>query len=198
MVGISFESNIAAWTRSLDDFRRQQLPFATALALTDTARYDVVPAIERQIDIVFDRPTPFTRRGVGYRPAYKNRPVARVFIKDIQARYLELEEYGGVRMPRKRALVLPVGQRVNQYGNLPRGSVQRLLARQDTFSGMVNGQGGIWQRTRKGGLKLLVAYEDRATYRPIFKFHETAKRAAEVAFPKRFGAALARAIATAR
>lgn len=195
---ISFESNIAAWMRSLDDFKRQQLPFATALALTDTARFDVVPAIERQVDIVFDRPTPFTRKGVGYRPAYKNRPVARVFIKDIQARYLELEEYGGVRTPRRRALVLPAGQRVNQYGNLPRGSVQRLLARKDTFSGTVNGQGGIWQRTRKGGLKLLVAYEDWANYRPIFKFHETAKRTAEVAFPKRFGAALARAIATAR
>ena len=69
-----------------------------------------MPVIERQIDIVFDRPTPFTRRGVGYRPAYKNRPVARVFIKDIQARY-RTREYGGVRMPRKRALVLPVGQR---------------------------------------------------------------------------------------
>jgi len=195
---ISFESNIAAWTRSLNDFKRQQLPFAIALGLTDTARYDVKPAIERQIEIVFDRPTPFTKRGVGYRPAYKNRPVSRVFIKDIQAHYLTLQETGGVRTPRRRALLLPAQQRVNQYGNLPRGSVQRLLARKDTFSGTVNGQGGIWQRTKRGGLKLLVAYEDQATYRPIFKFEETARRAAEIAFPKRFGAALARAIATAR
>ena len=197
VVSISFESNLRDWTAGLSEFKRTQLPFATAKALTDVARYDVKPAIERQIEMVFDRPTPFTRRGVGYRPAYKNAPVARVFIKDVQAGYLTWQETGGVRTPKRRAIVVPVRQRVNQYGNLPRGSVQRLLARKDTFSGRVNGQGGIWQRTRKGGLKLLVAYEDRAEYRPIFNFHKVAREAAELHFPRRFGAALARAIATA-
>jgi len=195
---ISFANNLREWSASMADLQKQQLPFATALALTDTARYDVKPAIERRIEIAFDRPTPFTKRGVAYKPAYKNRPVASVFVKDVQAGYLELQETGGVRRPKGRALLVPAKQRVNQYGNLPRGSVQRLLARKDTFSGRVNGQGGIWQRTRKGGLRLLVSYEDQADYRPTFRFYETAIDAAVLNFPRRFEAAMARALSTAR
>jgi len=194
---ISFESNLREWTASMTAFQRDQLPFATAKALTDVARYDVKPAVERQIDRVFDAPVEFTRRGVAYRPAYKGTQVSTVLIKDIQAGYLEIEEYGGVRTPRKRALVIPAAQKVNSAGNLPRGTVQRLLARKDTFSGRVHGQGGIWQRTRKG-LKLLIAWEDRATYRPRFGFYDTCRAAAQLHFPRRFEAAFGQALATAR
>lgn len=194
---ISFESNLREWTASMTAFERQQLPFATAKALTDVARYDVKPAVERQMDLVFDKPVEFTRRGVGYRPAYKGTLSSRVLIKEIQNSYLEVEEYGGVRVPKKRALVIPAAQKVNSYGNLPKGTVQRLLARKDTFSGRVHGQGGIWQRTR-GGLKLLIAWEDRATYRPRFGFYDTCRMAAELHFPRRFEAAFSQALATAR
>lgn len=194
---VSFEHNIREWTRELSAFHREQIPFATALALTEVARDDVKTAVELRIELAFDRPTPFTRRGVAYLAARKNRLVSTVLIKDRQAAYLLIEETGGTRLPKRRAIPIPVGQRRNQYGNMPRGSVQRLLARPDTFSGRVNGQGGIWQR-RKNRLKLLVAWEDRAEYRPIFKFYETAREAAEIAFPHAFRRALDRAIATAR
>jgi len=196
-VQISFESNLREWTAAMTAFERQQLPFATALALTDTARNDVKPDIERQIDRVFERPIEFTRRGVGYRPANKSTLVSTVFIKDVQAGYLEIEEYGGVRTPKRRALVIPAGQKVNSYGNLPRGTVKRLLARKDTFSGRVNGVGGIWKRTRKG-VKLLIAWEERAEYRPRFGFHETAMRSASFNFARRFENAFNRALQTAR
>lgn len=194
---ISFESNLRAWERSLTDVEKRQLPFATAKALTDTARMDVKPAVERHIEIVFDSPTPFTKKGVAYKPAYKNRPVASVFIKDIQAGYLTIQKTGGVRRPKGRALAIPARQRVNKYGNLPRGTVKRLLARSDTFSGRVNGQGGIWQR-KKRGLKLLVAWEDRAVYAPRFRFDEVARKAAEMHFPRRFAYALEAALRTAK
>jgi len=149
-VAISFESNLRAWTASMTAFQREQLPFATARALTDVARLDVKPAVERRIDQAFDKPVEFTRRGVAYRPANKATLSSRVLIKDMQNAYLMIEEYGGVRTPKKRALAIPVAQRLNSYGNLPKGTVQRLLSRKDTFSGRVNGQGGIWQRTARG------------------------------------------------
>ncbi len=202
---ISFESNLREWTASMTAFERGQVPFATAKALTDVARLDVKPAIERQIDSAFDKPVEFTRRGVAYRPAYKGALSSRVLIKDMQNAYLMIEEYGGVRTPKKRALVIPSAQKLNSHGNLPKGTVKRLLARKDTFSGRVNGHGGIWQRIRGDkklgtprGLKLLIAWEDRATYRPLFSFYDTARMAAELHFPRRFEAAFSQALATAR
>lgn len=196
-VEISFADDIAEFERSLTDVQRNQVPFALALALTNTARHDVKPAIEQRIETAFDRPTPFTKRGVAYRPAKKNAPVATVFIKDVQAGYLEIEEFGGVRLPAKRAIPIPARGQVNKYGNLPRGRVQRLLAQPNTFSGRVKGRAGIWKRTKKG-VKLLVSWEDRATYRPRFAFFETARQAAVTHFPRQFEMAWNRAIATAR
>lgn len=200
---ISFESNIRQWAADMRDFERRQLPFATASALTDTARYDVKPAIERRIDLVFDKPVEFTRRGVAYRWATKNALTSTVLIKDIQRKYLLLEETGGTRIPEKRALVMPVAQTVNSYGNLPKGTVQRLLARPDVFSGRINAVGGIWQRTydkatKQRGLKLLIAWEDQAHYKPLFGFYETARASAELNFPRRFEDAFNRALATAK
>lgn len=194
---ISFESNIREWTASLTAFERNQLPFATAKALTDVAQYDVKPAIERRIETAFDKPVQFTKNGVAYRWATKTTLVSTVLIKDIQARYLALEETGGVRLPTKRALVMPVAQRVNGFGNLPRGTVQRLLARKDTFSGRINGKGGIWQRTKQGP-KLLIAWEEKANYQPRFGFYDTARAAAELNFSRRFEAAFSQALASAR
>ncbi|MEO1315001.1 MAG: hypothetical protein AAFW01_00150 [Pseudomonadota bacterium] len=83
---------------------------------------------------------------------------------------------GGTRLPRGRALIVPVRARRNQFGNLSRNAFQRLLARPDTFSGEVRGIGGLWQRTRQGGLKLLIAYEQRAEYEPRFGFREIVRR----------------------
>lgn len=200
---ISFESNIREWAADLKDFQRRQLPFATASALTDLARYDVAPAIERQIDRVFDNPTPFTKKGVGYRWATKSSLVSTVFMKDIQGQYLRLEETGGVRTPQGRAIVMPVGQRLNQYGNIPKGAVKRLLARPDVFTGRINGVAGVWQRTmdrttKERGVKLLIAWEDKATYTPRFGFYETARASAELNFRGRYEVALSKALATAR
>lgn len=175
------------------------MPFAIAKALTDTAKLDAQPAVERRIELAFDRPTPFTKRGVGIAAARKGTdPVATVFIKDVQAKYLSLEETGGVRLPKRRALVLPAGQRVNQYGNLPRGVVQRLLGRPDVFSGQVKGVGGIWQRRKGGKVKLLIRFESEARYQPRFQFAKTVEEIARTSFPRRLDDALASALRTAR
>ena len=52
-----------------------------------------------------------------------------VGIKAKQAEYLGIQETGGERLPRGRALVLPSQARVNQYGNIPRKAVARALSR---------------------------------------------------------------------
>ena len=176
---------------------RKNLEFATARALTWTGR-DAKEAVEKSLPTRFDRPTAFTKRAVAAIPARRNKMYSRVLIKDTQAKYLNIQEEGGTRTPSGRALVVPVGIRLNRYGNIPRAGVRRALGRADTFSGVVRGVGGIWQRQRNGSVKLLVAYESQATYQPRFNFRATTGRAAERVFPEKFAESFRQAMETAR
>lgn len=185
-----------------------QLPFATASALTATVKLAQV-AEERALPSVFDKPTPFTLRGIGVKTATKGNPTAAVYVRPQQAAGgLLLQETGGTRTPAKRALVRPVGAKLNTYGNLPRRGVKSLLARPNVFSGTVGGIGGIWQRpprpkgqSRRGAKvapKLLVAFEDRAQYRARFGFKVLATRVIKAALTPAFREAVRKALATAR
>jgi hypothetical protein len=194
---ISLTSNIAQLRRIMQREQRSQLPFATARALTMTGQ-DARADLEPHIDRAFDRPTRFTRNSVATQPATRTRLYSRVLIKDAQAAYLGLQEEGGTRTPARTALVVPVEARLNQYGNMPRGYLRRLLSRSDTFSGNVKGIGGIWQRTRDGGVKLIVAYAQRAQYQPRFGMKDRVERTARERFPPNFERAFREAMETAR
>lgn len=193
---LNVTSNADQVARSLKRAQRQ-IPFATARALTETAK-DGRKAEQRRLERVLDRPTPFTKRGVAIRSASKRQLRARIFYKDVQAGYLEILEKGGTRTPEGRALLVPVGARVNKYGNLSRNQVARLLARPNVFSGQVGRAAGIFQVMRSGRVKLLVAYESRARYRPQLGFRRAAEKRARRAFPVKFRAAFREALRTAR
>jgi hypothetical protein len=197
VISINVKHNIDAVIQQLDQQFKRQVPFATAKAITDTAK-DVQRTLTAEIDRVFDRPVPFTQRAIGMTYANKSTLTARVFIKDVQAQYLRLEVTGGLRTPKNRALVMPAGVPLNQYGNMPRNKLRQLLARKDVFSGKVRGIGGIWQRDRKGGLKLLVAYEPQAMYKRRFPFYDIAKAQIERTLLPNLRASLAAAMASAR
>lgn len=149
-----------------------QVPFAVAVGLTRIAQRAQSDA-ERGIVQRIDRPTPFTQRAVAIKTATKRRPEAVVFIKDRQGEYLRILETGGIERPKRKALVVPVGARLNQYGNLRRRQVKNLLARKDVFSGRVNGVAGIWQRFKRKAPKLLIAYGSERTVRPQLGFKDT-------------------------
>jgi len=196
MISISVKADIDRFARDLDRQYVKQLPFATAKALTDTAK-DVQAAETKALPEVFDRPTPFTMRAFAIRAARKNNLTATIYVRPIQAGYLRLEIEGGTLQPKKRALVLPTDLPTNQYGSIPKGAVRRLLARPDVFSGKVRGVAGIWQRTPRG-LLLLISYAPRATYRKLFPFYEIGERVAKQRIEPNFRKAWAQAVATAR
>lgn len=164
---------------------RKDLAFVEAVALTRTAK-DAARTVPTEMERQIDRPTRFTSRGARVIPATKTRRVASVAIKDIQARYLHWIYRGGTRQAKKRAIVVPVKARRNRYGNLSRGYIQKQLARTDTFSGRVGQVAGLWQRMRNGRLKLLVAYEEKATYRRTFDPGPAIFRRARRAFPGQY------------
>jgi hypothetical protein len=204
---INIRTDVERFGKTLDDFARRQLPFATALAITALAR-KVQAAETAALPEVFDRPTPFTMRAVGVVPATKRKPEAIVFIKDIQAAYLAPYEFGGKQIPARPgnvAVLTPKAIRLNQYGNIPYGAVARLKGKGNTFVGAIKSKSGetisgVWQRQpgpRGGRLRMLVRFTDPREVTKHFQYHARAEAIVRKNFEPEMRLALQRAIATA-
>ena len=123
------------------DAAREQVPFATALALTKTAQAvqtDLVDEMRR----VFKSPTPFTMASLYVKSAKKSDLTAYVWVKDRQRRYMLTEIEGGPRnvkgfealliragiMPSGWYAVPASGAPLDQYGNVSGGLIGKLLS----------------------------------------------------------------------
>jgi hypothetical protein len=220
---ISIASNLKQVQKSLGAFANQQLPFATATALTALAKR-VKEEEVKNLAATFKNPSPFTLRSVRSTAARKDSPVATVFVMDKAAEYLDPYEAGGVHKLPGRALLNPKDIALNQYGQLPRRTLAALKARSDIFIGKVKTKrgivNGVWQRsaatavvTNKrtgktriskkgvnatGKLKLLIRFGDALPVRQRLNYQARAKQVIDREFNREFGKAMARAIASAR
>ncbi|WP_311968904.1 hypothetical protein [Pseudomonas baltica] len=131
----------------LTDIELRQIPFATVLALTETAKL-VKARLEDEMRSVFDRPTPYTMNSLRLIPATKQRMEARVWIKDEAdgaqpaTKWLTPEVYGGPRNNKRseallrsrgilsegKFLVPGRGAALDSYGNIGRGQLQKILS----------------------------------------------------------------------
>ena len=208
---INLQANVKDAIKKLDKIQRQQLPFASSVALNETAAFTATN-LNNDTRQYFDKPTPFTQKSFSMKRSSKRNLRAAVFAKDVQAEYLHYQIRGGTRLPKRRAIPVPVNLKRNRYGNMPRGRIKKLLARPNVFSGIVYGIGGIWQRgsfsrsgnftssSRRRGtaLRLLVAWEPKASYTPLFPYDKLANRYVQRAITPFFDKALRKALATAR
>ncbi len=198
---LDFRHNVREVERSLSDAARRQLPFAAALAVNEVLG-KIKRNTEKRLRRVLDRPTAFTMRAFAIRRASKRKLQGAIFAKDIQAEYLQWAETGGTRRPKGKAILVPVGQRLNKFGNMPRGSVQRNLAKPNVFSGRPKGgrAAGIYRRgAGKAGrskLRLLVSYETRALYRKRLGFMDGGQKTSLALMPQAFFSALTKAMKT--
>ncbi len=147
MLEYKVTGDVRAITDQLSRMAKEQIPFATAKALTMTAK-----AVQREIDAeikrVFDRPTPYTQRATFVRTATKQRLFAEVKLKDESfkgnpaVRYLQAQVEGGPRKHKGfeklliRAGVMPAGwyavpgaaAPLDAYGNIAGGTITRILS----------------------------------------------------------------------
>lgn len=143
-IDVSELSDVSRWSMAL---AREQVPFATALALTRTGQ-DVKRELEAAMPRVFDRPTPYALRGWRLFPARKDKLQAEVAFRSAfgsgsDARdYLGPGIYGGKRVATglERALraaghlpsswyVVPgQGARLDAFGNVMRSQIIQVLS----------------------------------------------------------------------
>lgn len=119
-LSVDFKGVVAA----LDDSARRQIPFVASQTLNKIA-LDVKAQIQRQLPVKFDRPTPFTQRGVFLKAADKGRLVSEVFFPQSQdglgknvREYIRPGAEGATSRSQKRSEVL-----LSRTGYLPRGWV---------------------------------------------------------------------------
>lgn len=132
--------------RAIRQLRREDAPFVTAYALTQTAK-DIKAAEIASMKSVFDRPSRFTLNAIYLKPATKNDLVAMVYFKDgfgsIPAwRYLGPQVEGGGRSHKaheKRLIraghmksdefaVPGAGAKLDQYGNISGPTIEKILS----------------------------------------------------------------------
>ena len=148
MITVSVDTNET--TRWLNDVQRKHIPFATALALTRTAKAAEAAGYD-EFRRVFDRPTPYTMKSLRTKTATKRDLTAMVYMKD---RYIgggqnvgsdEIlgHHFGGGVRTRKRIeyvlqrngfisgseYVVPGGAaKLDKYGNMSRGQIIQILS----------------------------------------------------------------------
>jgi hypothetical protein len=198
----------------LDNVTRQQLPFATALALTRTG-LDGQQAERDRLASVFTlrRPDFILKQGVKLLPpgiATKTRPSISFGI-DAKASFLEKFELGTTKIPtRGEFLALPFDVKKNKKdlitpSNRPRAIVSRLGNKPGAGGVFVlrTQRGklapGIYQRTGRGGRSVKELYDfDRSAHTPrVLAFVDTFTKTAEQRWAKNFEDAFAQAVRTA-
>lgn len=158
MIEISVRADVKNATRWLDDVQRRQVPFATKIALNNTAF-----EVQKDASIgmtVFDRPRSQTIKGIFVTKATKTDQSAIVGIKSRKTGRIPVVEYlypnieGGGRVDKrsevllKNAGVLPKDMqtrpgpdaRLDNYGNMSRGQIVQIISYFKAF-GSINTSG---------------------------------------------------------
>ena len=222
---VTFEAMIRDMREDLTKVYRETLPFASVVALTRTA-IAARDGVRLEMPRVFDRPTPFAIRGVQAVPANKATMTSAVTLNAAR-NYIVPEVDAGERGSKasENALRLagvmpsadyevPSRQAVlDQYGNLPRATIMKVLSslkakplaspavrRSHKRGGFKSRQTGtpyfvakskqtgqplgIWQIVSSGHVAPVLIFTDRdPAYRERLPFDDIVKRIAEATFP---------------
>ena len=148
---IKIEHNIDVVMAKLSGQQRQ-VGYAAAVALTRTAA-QIKAALPAELERVFDRPTPFTKRGIYLKAARRDSLTAEVGFMTRQASYLRIQATGGTRQPTARGIRLPGNVELNAFGNIPRGLTDKLkaAAKDGTLGTAVMRRLGVGTKDRRKG-----------------------------------------------
>ena len=177
------ERDVSAWARIAGD----QMPFATALALTRTAQA-AKAEIERQMPALIDRPTPWTRRGLRLESATKLKLSAKVEFRPGSRDWLAPIVYGQRRKLKafERSIqgtgLVPSGMyavpgsaaKLDAYGNMSAAQIRRMVSSIKSWKGparqgrrkavAATGKGQTYFIGQPGGGKLPLGIWEKTTF----------------------------------
>ena len=217
-------SKATAFTKAV----QKQLPFATSVALNDTA-FEARKALNQGTKGAFNLPVKFTQSAFLVQKSKKRELVATVYAQDKKgkdrARYLRFGIQGGTR-PQKGmdvffergvpndgtipsgAYFMPTGLvKTNAAGNVTQATLRRIskgisgAARGGFFIGTPRGGNrppGIYRRSREQLFPYFIATTDRPDYTGRFNIESIGAKVIERRFGINFQAAINKAISTAR
>lgn len=176
-ISIDIKTNAKEIEKKLGMFQKKHMPEIVSDSINEVG-VKSVNAMRAQLFKKLDKPTKFTYTGVKLFKAKARDLSALVFIPDIQAKYLEKQFEGGMRLPKNNKIPVPVDKaKINAFGNI-KGKRTGLIKRNTEFMGNVKGIDGVWRRVggkRNPKLKLIVALESSVFYRKRIEFYKTVK-----------------------
>ena len=221
---IGMRSNGDRLARRLSDVGRKQLPFATAVALTRTAK-GAAEATKLRLRAVLDNPKSFTVNAPKFTPAKKAKPVAWVSLKKVAggpspvAKYLRAQERGGPRrhkgfevkliadgIMRPDEFAVPGrALKLDRYGNISRANLRKIFAglaggggKLGFFVGSMGGNRGVYRRRGKRVEPVLMFVRGAPRYAGRLGFRRAAVVHARRVFGEEMSKAFAEAMETAK
>lgn len=195
---ISVKSNVRQVIGRVNFISDKAVKTATRNTLNDVAkqvtRQNVAGGLRQATTKTFTKKsgakgaTNHTRTGFFYTRANRTNLTAFVFWDDRRGDYIARQTYGGVRTPHAKVIVMPIfkraGRLTDAHGNIRWGEYTKMKRNKAKFfegkpTGFPSAKPGLWERypvRGNGGskkIRMIAAYEPRATYRPLFPFERT-------------------------
>lgn len=192
--------NTGLFQRQLSKLEKQQIPFATARALTWVA-LDAQKEVRRQLPRRFKIKNSWVSKGIRITPAKKHRLVAEVYTKDY---FMERQEEGGTKRPRvgKHIAIAPTRGQSHHKVTTPKGLIKKNMRPTDLldkpneyFKGTHKGVYGIWKRVGrsrkrrgsfKGSIALMYVLKPKAPVEGRWQFETTINDVASRRFSRLF------------
>jgi hypothetical protein len=214
---IDVKTNIKEVTKGLTKIQKKQIPFATMLALNDTA-FAVHKTMKAQTKQKFKHASNYTQKAFRVEKAKKTNLTAIVYVDKTREDYFKLQVDGGIRTPKNSSIVIANKSNANdiqQYpsGNIKKGAYNKIKKNKDKyFFGKPKGnQGseGIWERygreatgTLSGAkIRQVAKLTKSGKYKALFPFEKIGRGIAfarKTGFESNFARRLKLALRTAK
>lgn len=200
MIDVTVRFDTRDYKRQVEGFLRDQLPFATALALTRTAQR-AQEALKVELRRDFTLRTKWVSKGIRIRPAKKRDLISRVGTLDS---FMAPQALGGTKRARGAGgqLGVPVQARPRPRSRTPRSKWPgKLREKERHFVADLRGRGpALWRRVGRGGrrLRLMYVLEPQVRIPPRWPFLKRVERAVDRNFQREMLVALDFAVRTRR
>lgn len=215
MLSLGIDSNLDKVAQALEAAATKQVPYAISLALNRVAEFSK-SALRSNMQVVFDRPKPFTLNSLFIKKSNKTNLTATIFHSDRVIPYLLPEIAGGTRGEKpfeiklgNDVLVPTNNLRRDSYGGISKGMIAKILKAAKPISrapdeyvivkpgSKVSLSPGIYQR-KDGKIRALFLFKSTAKYEPRYDMLGVVERTVQAEFGRQFAAMMDYALSTAR